>query len=208
MKTSSKKWVNLLRMEQYAVSSSAFMGHGSLGEHTSSARRLEQANPFYSKLCQNYIWVWESVLFYKTVREASQLDRFLLSRHRVEFRFQHSISNHLYEANRLIPLFRSGSVSTRLHMFAARLYLRQSTLFHSAELILSPARTPALFYSELLDPELLVFSGSTARWTRMHTAASSGSFRGRALKSSRPLSSGMATLFRRRRTISSDSRLN
>ena len=68
-----------------------------------------------------------------------------------------------YEANQLIPLFRSGSVNTRLHMFAARLHVRdvrQSTLFHSAELILPPACTPALPYSEMLDPELLVFSGS------------------------------------------------
>lgn len=64
-----------------------------------------------------------------------------------------------FEANELIPLFRSGQVPTRLHMFAARLHERHSTLFHCPELTL-PAGSPPLPYSEVLDPELIVFSGS------------------------------------------------
>ena len=67
-----------------------------------------------------------------------------------------------FEANELMPAFRRGTscVRTRLHMFAARLHDTQSTLFHDTLLSLPADHSPPLPYSELLDPELLLFSGS------------------------------------------------
>ena len=61
-----------------------------------------------------------------------------------------------------MPAFRRGTycVRTRLHMFAARLHDTQSTLFHDVLLSLPADYSPPLPYSELLDPELLLFSGS------------------------------------------------
>ena len=63
-----------------------------------------------------------------------------------------------FEANELIPMFRSGELVTQLRMFAARLHEKQDLLFYTPELSIPPLRQ--LPYCELLDAELLVFSGT------------------------------------------------
>ena len=65
-----------------------------------------------------------------------------------------------FEANELIPLFRSGSLVTQLRMFAARLHEKQDLLFYTPELTIPATSTQQLPYCELLDAELLVFSGT------------------------------------------------
>ena len=65
-----------------------------------------------------------------------------------------------FEANELIPMFRSGALVTQLRMFAARLHEKQDLLFYTPELSIPPTSTQQLPYCELLDAELLVFSGT------------------------------------------------
>ena len=65
-----------------------------------------------------------------------------------------------FEANELIPMFRSGALVTQLRMFAARLHETQDLLFYTPELSIPPTSTQQLPYCELLDAELLVFSGT------------------------------------------------
>ena len=65
-----------------------------------------------------------------------------------------------FEANELIPMFRSGSLVTQLRMFAARLHEKQDLLFYTPELTIPATSTQQLPYCELLDAELYVFSGT------------------------------------------------
>ena len=65
-----------------------------------------------------------------------------------------------FEANELIPLFRSGAFVTQLRMFAERLHEKQDLLFYTPELSIPATSTQQLPYCELLDVELLVFSGT------------------------------------------------
>ena len=51
-----------------------------------------------------------------------------------------------FEANELIPLFRSGSLITQLRMFAARLHERQDLLFYTPELTIPATSTQQLPY--------------------------------------------------------------
>ena len=65
-----------------------------------------------------------------------------------------------FEANELIPMFRSGALVTQLRMFAARLHKKQDLLFYTPELSIPPTSHRQLPYCEMHDAELLVFSGT------------------------------------------------
>ena len=63
-----------------------------------------------------------------------------------------------FEANELMPLFNQIGLPTQLRLFAARINDTQETLLHNMELSIPPINP--LPYCDLLDSQLLVFSGS------------------------------------------------
>lgn len=64
-----------------------------------------------------------------------------------------------FEANELIPLFSNEQTITQLNMYAASLHDKQNILLRIPKLSIPANRSP-LLYCELLDAQLLVFSGS------------------------------------------------